>query len=87
MQSSRFHSQGLPSNSYGSLLSLTQMPAIQSLTHSCSLKAHSNEACSQSLASKQDTWILLMNPDLQMFNDYHDTDFKKTYEKVLDYSL
>ena len=78
MQSRRFHSPANTTTVWQPFIR-THMAAIKRLAHTCSPKAHFNEACSQSFASRQGTLILLMKACLTMFNDYHDTDsgFKK----------
>jgi hypothetical protein len=56
MQSRRFHSPANTTTVWQPFIR-TQIPAIKRLAHICSPKAHFNEACTQSFASKQDTLI------------------------------
>jgi hypothetical protein len=56
MQSRRFHSPANTTTVWQPFIR-TQMPAIKRLAHICSPKAHFNEACPQSFASKHDTLI------------------------------
>jgi hypothetical protein len=56
MQSRRFHSPANTSTVWQPFIR-TQMPAIKRAAHICSPKAHFNEACSQSFASKNGTLI------------------------------